>query len=178
MTRMAKAKTRVASRMRNELVFGTMIASAASAATTSKILTCWLRIASRSFPSEQPGRLDRQDQRHRRVKSEIRDFRKQGLAEIVRQSDQQRADRGSAEAAHAADDHDRESQRQHLEVEARIDAEEGAADDAAQCRQERTERENQHGDARRVDADAARHLRVYDRGTYRRAHPRLLHRHP
>src|SRR5262245_5309373 len=117
--------------MRNELVFGTMIASAASAATTSKIFTCWLRIASRSFPSEQSGRLDRQDQRHRRVEGEIRDLRKQRLAEIVRQSDQQRADRCAAEAAHPADDHDRESERQHLEVEARIDAEERAADDAA-----------------------------------------------
>src|SRR6266852_4667487 len=138
-TRIENANARVASRITNELVLGVMIASAARATTTSRILMRWLFIRRCSLASEQSGRLDRQYQCHRRVEREIGDLREQGLTEIVRQSDQQRPDRRAAEAPHAADDHDREGKRQHLEVEARIDAEEGAADHAAQCRQERAQ---------------------------------------
>src|SRR5215831_2353046 len=105
-TRIENASARVASRMTNELVNGTAIASAAMAATTTEILIRLVVIA-RSLPSEQAGRLDR-------------------------------------------------------EVEARIDAEKCAADHAAQRRQKRAQREDEHGDARRIDADAARHLGVVD----------------
>ena len=52
---------------------------------------------SRSVPSEQAGRLDREDQNHRRVKREIGDFRKKCLAEIIGETDRQRADRRAAE---------------------------------------------------------------------------------
>src|SRR5215471_5255452 len=136
-TRIEKANARVVSRITNELVFGMMIAIAAKATTTIKTLMCWLFIRRGSFTSEQPGRLDRENQRHRRVESEIGNLREQRLAEIVGESDDQRADRRAAQASHPADDHDRERDRQHLEVQAGIDAEKGAADHAAQCRQER-----------------------------------------
>src|SRR4029078_6671948 len=105
MTRMENARARVASRMTNELVLGTTITMAASAATTIRIFQVWLRIGRRSLPPEQSGGLDREDQRHRRVQREVGDFRKQRLAEVVGQAHQQRADRSSAEATHAADDH-------------------------------------------------------------------------
>src|SRR6476620_2663896 len=159
-TRIENANARVVSRMTNELVFGTMTAIAARATTTLKTLMCWLCIRRRSLASEQPGRLDRQDQRHRRVEREIGHFGKERLAEIVGQADEQRADGGAAEASHPADDHHCEGDRQHLKVQAGIDAEEGAADDATQRRQELAERENEHGNARSGDAGAARHLRV------------------
>ena len=38
--------------------------------------------------------------------------------------------------------------------------------------------EDQHGNARGVDADAARHLRIVDGGAHRRAHPGLFHDQP
>src|SRR5262249_59935282 len=131
-TRMENASARVASRITNELVNGTTIASAAMAAITMAIFS--RLVIARSLPPEQTGRLDREDQRHRGVEGEIGHFGKQRLAEIVGESNQQRADRGAAEAAHAADDHHREGERQHLEVEPRIDAEERAADHAAHGR--------------------------------------------
>src|SRR5215469_14448822 len=150
--------------MTNELVFGTMMAIAARATTTLKTLMFWLFMRRRSLPSEEAGRLDRQDQRHRRVEGEIGDLGKKRLPEIVREADEQRADGGAAEASHAADDHHGKGDRQHLEVQAGINAEEGAADHAAQRRQERAEREDEHGNARGIDADAARHLRIVDGG--------------
>src|SRR5262252_9777231 len=136
-TRIEKANARVASRITNELVFGTMIAIAAKAATTIKTFMCWLFIRRCSFTSEQSGRLDRQNQRHRRVEGEIGNLREQRLTEIDGKPDDQRADGRAAQASHPADDYDGERDRQHLEVQAGIDAEKGAADDAAQCRQER-----------------------------------------
>ena len=45
MARMAKLNARVASSTTNEPECGTMKASAASTATTNKILNCWLAIA-------------------------------------------------------------------------------------------------------------------------------------
>src|SRR5262249_59443740 len=99
-TRIENANARVASRITNELVFGMMIAIAARTTTTTMTLMCRLFIRRGSFASEQPGRLDRQYQRHRRVQREIGDFRKQGLAEIVRQTDHQRPDCGAAQAPH------------------------------------------------------------------------------
>src|SRR6266849_2333484 len=107
-TRIENASARVVSRITNELVFGVTIAIAARATTTTKTLIRWLFIRRCSFTSEQSGRLDRQYQCHRRVEREIGDLREQGLAEIVRQSDQQRPDRRAAQASHPADDHDGE----------------------------------------------------------------------
>ena len=115
---------------------------------------------------------------HRRIEREIGEFGKQRLAEIIGKPDQHGADRGAAQAAHAADDDDRESERQHFEIEAGINAEKGAADHAAERRQKRAEREDEHGDAIGVDADAARHLRVVDGGAHRGAHARFLHHQP
>ena len=80
-----KPSARVASRMMNELVFGMTTAIAARTAITTRILVCWLLIGPCSFPSEQPGRLDRQDQRHRRIQREVGNLREQRLAEIVGQ---------------------------------------------------------------------------------------------
>src|SRR4051794_20392179 len=129
---MENASARVTSRMMKEPVFGTIITTAASAATTSRIFQVWLRIGRGSLSSEQTGWLDRQDQRHWRVQREVGNLREQRLAEIVGEANDQRADRGAAQASHAADDHHGECDRQHLEIEPRVDAEEGAADDAAQ----------------------------------------------
>src|SRR5262245_62809313 len=117
-TRIEKANARVVSRLTNALVFGTMIALAANAATTIKTFMCWLFIRRCSFTSEQSGRLHRQDQRHRRVKGEIGHLREQRLAEIVGESDDQRADRRPAQASHPADGHDREWRRPPLAVQA------------------------------------------------------------
>src|SRR5262249_55744265 len=150
MTRIEKANARVVSRITNELVFGTMIAIAAKATTTIKTFMCWLFIRRCSFTSEQSGRLHRQDQRHRRVEGETGDLREGLFAELVGKPATKRADRGAPKPPNPADDHDRECDRQHLEVQAGIDAEKGAADHAAQCRQERAQRENQHGNARGV----------------------------
>src|SRR5262252_10697633 len=158
-TRIENANARVISRMTNELVFGMMMAIAAKATTTIRTLMYWLFIRPGSFTSEQPGWLHRENQRHRRVEGEIGNLREQRLAEIVGEPDDQRADGCAAQASHSADDHDSERDRQHLEVQAGIDAEKGAADHTTQRRQERAQRENQHGNARGVDADAARHLR-------------------
>src|SRR6185436_7067882 len=127
---MANASARVTSRMMKEPVFGTMITVARSAAITSMIFQVWLRIRRGSLSSEQTSRLDREDQRHRCVQREVGNLREQRLAEVVGQANDQRADSGAAQAPHAADDHDGECDRQHLEVEAGIDAEEGAAEDA------------------------------------------------
>ncbi len=49
-----------------------------------------------SLAAEQAGRLDRQDQDHRRIEREIGELRKQRLAEIVGKPDQHRADGGAA----------------------------------------------------------------------------------
>src|SRR4249919_4063992 len=136
-TKMENASARVTSRMMNELVFGTTTATAASATMTIRIFQVWLLIGCRSLPPEQTGRLDREDQRHRRIQGEVGNLREQRLAEVVGQPNDQRADRGAAQAAHAADDHHGKRDRQHLEIEAGIDAEEGAADDAAERREKR-----------------------------------------
>src|SRR5262245_62493723 len=108
MTRMAKASARVHRKITNELVLGTMIASAASTMATSRILNWAPFNMFRSFSSEQAGRLDRKDQCHGGVEREVGNLREQRLAEIIGETDQQCADRGAAEAAHSADDHDRE----------------------------------------------------------------------
>src|SRR5262245_7237437 len=113
-TKIENASARVTNRMTNEFVPGVMTAIAASATTTMRILAVWLLIERRSFPTEQSGRFDRKDQRHRCVKGEIRHFGEQRLAEIVGEADGQRADRGAAKAAHAADDHHCERERQHF----------------------------------------------------------------
>src|SRR5260221_12181655 len=105
-TRIEKASARVASRMMKELVFGTITASAAIATTTIRILKFCPVIGTGSLASEQAGRLDRKDQRHRRVEREIRHLGKQRLAEIVGEPDRQRANRSATQAAHASDDDD------------------------------------------------------------------------
>src|SRR5258707_15890706 len=122
-TRIENANARVASRITNELVFGTMIAIAAKAATTIRTLMCWLFIRRGSFTSEQPGRLHRENQRHRRVEGEKGNLREQRLAEIVGEPDHQRADGCAAHASHSPDDHDSECDRQHLQLQAGIEAE-------------------------------------------------------
>src|SRR5450631_2418583 len=94
--RMPNANARVASSTTNELVCGMMNPSKANAAATIRILTCWLTIGRRSLSSKQASRLNREDQNHRRVEREVGNFRKQRLAEIVGETDDQRADRGAA----------------------------------------------------------------------------------
>src|SRR6185312_12401993 len=116
-TRIANASARVASKMTNELVFGTTSRTATSATITIPIFAAWLDIARPLLSPEQTGRLDRQDQRHRRIQREVGDFREQRLAEVVGEADQQRADGRAAEAAHAADDDDGEGERQHFEIQ-------------------------------------------------------------
>src|SRR5690348_10153263 len=97
-----------------------------------------------SIVSEQAGWLDREDQNHRRIQREIRNFGKKRLAEIVREPNRQRTDRGAAERTHTADDDDGKGKRQHLEIEAGIDAKEAATDDAAERREEGAEGKDDH----------------------------------
>ena len=177
MAKIAKHIARVVNSTTNEPVCGTIKAIATSSSATIRIFMFWV-IGRRSVAAEQAGRLDRQDENHRSIEREVGDFRKQRLAEIVGEADQERADRGAAKRAHAADDDDRKGQRQHFEIEAGVDAEEGAAGHAAERGEEGAEREDEHRDAVGVDADAARHLRVVDGGAHRRAHARLLHHQP
>src|SRR5580704_10629843 len=113
-TRMEKASARVANKIMNDVVCGMTSATAARPTITIRIFT---RSRAMSCPSEQPGRLHRQEQGHRRIEREVGDFGKQRPAEIVGEPDDQRADRGAAEAAHAADDHHGTGDRQHFEVE-------------------------------------------------------------
>src|SRR5471030_2590727 len=128
MARIANAIARVASNTTKEPDCGTTYNSASSPIMTITIFIFWLTIALCSISPEQTGRLDREDQNHRRVEGEIGNFGKQRFAEIIGEADCERADRGAAQAAHAADDDHREGQRQHFEIEAGIDAEKGAAD--------------------------------------------------
>src|SRR5450755_2796221 len=116
--RIPNANARVASRTTKELACGTMNASTTSAAATIRILLCWLTIGRRLLTSEQAGWLHRQDQNHRRVEREVGNLREQRLAEIIGEADEQRADRGAAQASHPADNDHREGQRQHFEIKA------------------------------------------------------------
>src|SRR3954452_2109513 len=113
--RIAKAIARVASRTTNEPERGTMNAIRTRAAITPRSLS--MREFIRSLPPEQSGRLDREDQHHRRVQREIGKLRKQRLAEVVGEADGESADGCAAKAAHAANDDNGESDRHHLEVE-------------------------------------------------------------
>src|SRR5258708_26155165 len=97
-TRIENANARVVSRITNELVFGTMIAIAAKATTTIRTLMYWLFIRRGSFTSEQPGRLHRENQRHRRGEGEIGNLREQRPAQIFRGPDDQPADACAAPA--------------------------------------------------------------------------------
>src|SRR6185503_8447333 len=60
----------------------------------------------------QSRRLDREHDRHRREQREVRQLGDQRLAEVVDQADDDAADERAFEAAHAADDHDEERERQ------------------------------------------------------------------
>src|SRR5665213_3728836 len=95
MAKMAKHIARVVSRTTNEEECGTITAIASSTAMTMRIFTFWV-MRVRSLAAKQTGRLDRKDQDHRRIKREVGDFREQRLAEVVGETDRQRADGGAA----------------------------------------------------------------------------------
>src|SRR5262245_54492959 len=59
-----------------------------------------------SGPPEQPGRADGEDGGHGREEGEVRELREEGLAEVVEEADEQGADQGALQAAHAAHDDD------------------------------------------------------------------------
>src|SRR5215470_7031144 len=134
MAKIPRTNARVISRIMNELVNGASSPRPINTATTANSLLP-VGMRSRSLPSKQTRRFHRQDQGHRRVERKIGDLWEQRLAEIIRQADDQRPDRRAAQAAHTADDDDREGDGQDLEVEPGINAQEGAADHAAQGRQ-------------------------------------------
>src|SRR5579864_8988375 len=106
MARMAKHIARVVSRMTKEVENGTTMATAASTARTIRILVLWLMEG--SLAAEQAGRLDRQNQDHRRVEREVGNLREQRLAEIIGEADGERADRGPAQTTHPANNDDGE----------------------------------------------------------------------
>src|SRR5262245_37138958 len=106
---MAKAIARVASSTTNEPDFGTIRASATRMTATIRILTRWVPM-DRSISPEKARGLDRKNQNHGRVQCEVGDLRKQGFAEIVGETDRERADRGATQAAHATDNHHGECQ--------------------------------------------------------------------
>src|SRR5262249_7875510 len=115
---------------------------------------------------------------HWGIRGELENVRKGVLTKISAQATSQRADGCAAQTAHAADDHDSKRERQHLEVKPGVDAKKRPADHAAECRKKGTKGENEHRYAIGIDADAARHLRVVDGCTHRRAHTGLFHDEP
>src|SRR5262249_50085290 len=131
MARIANTSARVTRSVTNGPVCGVTTSTAMRTAATASSLRWWV-MRFTSLAPEQAGRLDRQQQGHGCVKGEIGDLGKQRLAEVVGEPDNERPDRCAREASHAADDHDCEGDRQDLEVEAGIDAQEGAADHAAE----------------------------------------------
>src|SRR6478752_289656 len=151
MARMAKVRARVARSTTNDPDRGTIRTTATSARVTRRILICCGFMEPSSLAAKQSGRLDRQDQCHRRVQREIGDFRKQRLTEIVSQAYRKRTDCGAAKRTHASDNDNREGERQHFEIEPGINSEERAADDTADGCQERAERKDEHGDAIGID---------------------------
>src|SRR5215475_2073931 len=115
-----------------------------------------------SLAAKKSGRLDGQDENHWRIEGEVGNFRKERLAKIIGQAHRQRADGRAPQTAHAADDHHGESKRQHLEVEARVDAKKCNATHAAESREKGAKGKDEHGYAIGIDADAPSHLSVVD----------------
>ena len=136
---MEKTSARVASRIDERArVRNDAAATAASATITIRILA---RSCACSFPPEQPGRLHRQDQRHRRVEREIGDLGKQRLAEIVGEPDDQAPIAAPPRLPMPPMITTAKASGSISKSRPGIDAEEGAADDAAECRQEGAERQ-------------------------------------
>src|SRR6266542_2475408 len=77
----------------------------------------------RSPAAIQPRRLDGQHEHHRRKEREVRELRHERLAEVVDHADGYAADEGALETAHAADDDDDKRERQEIEVNPRVAAE-------------------------------------------------------
>src|SRR5689334_9065079 len=103
MARIAKVRARVARRTTNDPDRGTIRTTATSAIATRRILICCEFMGSGSLAAEQSGRLDRQDQCHRRIQRKIGDLGKQRLSEIVGQAYGKCTDGGATKRAHAAD---------------------------------------------------------------------------
>src|ERR1700687_5180777 len=108
---------------------------AASPPTTTAAKTARRRITRGgsprpSAPAEESGGPDGEDQGHRSEQREVGQLGKERLAEVVEKPDEKTARHRARQAAEAAHDHDDEGVREHLEVGARVDAEEAGADDA------------------------------------------------
>ena len=88
-------------------------------------------------------------------------------AELLGEADDQCAERGARDRAHAADDDDHERGEQEADVLAGRKRLEGAADDAGDAGKARAEREHQHED----ELDRARRSRRACRGRRRRRGP-------
>src|ERR1700675_2169040 len=156
---------------------------AASAPTTTTAQRARRRITRRcsprsSAPAEEPGGPDGEDQGHRSEQREVGQLGKERLAEVVEEPDEKAARHGARQAAEPAHDDDDEGVREHLEVGARIDAEEAGADDPAEGGQPGAETEDGERDTRHVDAPALRHLAVVHGGADHGADPRPVQQEP
>ena len=111
-----------------------------------------------------PCRPEGQHQHHDQEGEDHAVGRRIGQAELLGQADQQRADGGARNAAHAAHDHHHERGHQVARVLARRDRQRRAADDAGQAREAGADREGDGEHALHVDAGGRQHLAVVDTG--------------
>src|SRR5438445_225637 len=86
------------------------------------------------------------------------------LARGVGDAEKQRGDERSTQAAQSSDRHHDEEEHQMLERIARLHRDDVGAEPPAQAGEAAAEREGQHEEAARVDANGLRHRAVVDRG--------------
>ncbi len=87
-----------------------------------------------------------------------------GQAELLGETDQERADGRARDRAHAADDHHHQRGEQVAHVLARRDGERRAADHAGETREPGADGEDQREDQLDVEAGGVEHLAVVDPG--------------
>src|ERR1700694_3831906 len=121
--------------------------------------------------AEQSLRPQHQDDQHRQEQDDISKIGKHGLAEIVEKPDDETADQRAEQTAGAAENDDNERERQHVEIEARIDRKIGRTHDAGEGGKRGAKTENQSEKLRDSDADNARDRRIIDAGADHGAKP-------
>jgi hypothetical protein len=104
--------------------------------------------------------------------------REVGEADLLGEADQERADRGACDRAHAADDDDDERGEQIAHVLARRDGERRAADDAGEAGEACADREHDHEHHMHVDASRRQHAAIVDAGADHHADARAVQHEP
>ena len=123
----------------------------------------------------------RPDQKHRRhgeINQKQRDALEVGLAERIGDADQEAANEGAAQAAHAADDDDDEGRDEDFGIHPGIESDHWRRGDAAKRRQCHAEAENAGEQRRDVGAEAGGHDGIVDAGTHHGADAAALQKQP